>query len=211
VQRLYVVAHTESIHHIEGRVGGGYDTDLTTRGRRQASAVAEALASTIGAQPAGALALFSSPLRRAAQTAVAIGARLDLTPNLDACLREIGCGIAEGRPQGWLEAHYRPFPEGSARLDHQICEGAETRRSAAARIFPAVARLRDDPRPTGIVVTHGFAHSFVVAAWLNLPREVMAQARFRTSPGAITTLEVEPEGEFTLRALALTSHLSAVS
>lgn len=211
MQRLIVVAHTESIHHVERRVGGGYDTDLTPRGRRQASAVADALAATLGPRPAGSLALLCSPLRRAAQTAEVIGARLDTSPEFDPDLREIGCGVAEGRPVAWLEARYRPFPDGSARLDHQICEGAETRRSAAARIFPAVARLRDDPRNTGIVVTHGFAHSFVVAAWLNLPAEVMAQTRFRTEPGAITTLEAEPGGEFTLRALAEASHLAGVS
>lgn len=45
---LFVVTHTESIHHVENKVGGWYDTDLTPRGQRDAEATAERLAMLVG-------------------------------------------------------------------------------------------------------------------------------------------------------------------
>ena len=36
---IYLVAHGEARHHVEGLVGGWYDSDLTELGQRQAQAV----------------------------------------------------------------------------------------------------------------------------------------------------------------------------
>jgi len=67
---LFVVTHTQSIHHVENKVGGWYDTGLTPRGEIDARATAERLASMIGG---GDVEIFSSDLRRASQTAAIIG------------------------------------------------------------------------------------------------------------------------------------------
>ncbi|WP_289020342.1 histidine phosphatase family protein [uncultured Ornithinimicrobium sp.] len=40
MRNLYVVAHPEATHHTDGLVGGWYDSDLTARGRRHATAIA---------------------------------------------------------------------------------------------------------------------------------------------------------------------------
>jgi broad specificity phosphatase PhoE len=37
---IYVVAHTQSEHHVQKLVGGWYDSELTEFGRLQADAVA---------------------------------------------------------------------------------------------------------------------------------------------------------------------------
>jgi probable phosphoglycerate mutase len=77
---IYVVAHTQSEHHVQKLVGGWYDSELTEFGRLQADAVAERLASILGREPE--VEIFSSDLRRAAQTAEPVGRRLgrDVVP-----------------------------------------------------------------------------------------------------------------------------------
>ncbi|MBV9444385.1 MAG: histidine phosphatase family protein [Streptosporangiaceae bacterium] len=75
-----------------------FDGDLTDTGRRQATELAERLAS------ARLTGLFCSPLRRARQTAEVLGRRLRLriTAELDD-LRELNVGALDGRndPEAW--------------------------------------------------------------------------------------------------------------
>ena len=47
VKNIFVVTHTEATHHLENKVGGWYDSDLTYRGSREADTVAEHLAALI--------------------------------------------------------------------------------------------------------------------------------------------------------------------
>jgi probable phosphoglycerate mutase len=42
MQTLYLVTHPQSVHHVEGRGGGWYDTHPMERGRAQAAAIAAA-------------------------------------------------------------------------------------------------------------------------------------------------------------------------
>ncbi|MET8798058.1 histidine phosphatase family protein [Nocardia sp. NPDC004568] len=106
MRTVHVVTHPEATHHVDRVVGGWYDSRLTATGERDAEAVAEAVRSRI---PHGAdVELFSSDLRRTAQTAAVIGAALDLTPVYDARLREKSYGEAGGRPQQWLDRRFVP-------------------------------------------------------------------------------------------------------
>lgn len=62
MRTLYVVTHPEATHHVEGVVGGWYDSQLTSAGVRTAVSIAQALRSQI---PDGAeVELFSSDLQR---------------------------------------------------------------------------------------------------------------------------------------------------
>jgi len=47
MRNVYVVAHAQSLHHIERRVGGWYDTSLTDLGREQAEKTGRFLKSAI--------------------------------------------------------------------------------------------------------------------------------------------------------------------
>lgn len=44
---LFVITHTESVHHIENKVGGWYDTGLTEQGQKNAHAAAERLLNSL--------------------------------------------------------------------------------------------------------------------------------------------------------------------
>ena len=202
---VFVVTHTESLHHVENTVGGWYDTGLTPRGERDAQATAEWLAALVAGR---AVEIFSSDLMRASQTAAIIGARLDRPVTTRPDLREISYGIAGGKPQAWLDARYSPAPIDN-RLDHDCgIEGAETRRDVARRVFPCVDAIVARPCETQIIVTHGFTLSLVIAAWMKLPVDAVGFVAFPAKPGSITHLR---EDDFwrnrAVVGLADTTHL----
>ena len=108
VRTLYVVAHPEAEHHLSRVVGGWHDSALTGRGRARATLIATRLRELV---PAGEVVqVYTSDLRRASQTAEAIAAELDADPAYDKRLREKSYGIAEGKPQTWLDERLIPPP-----------------------------------------------------------------------------------------------------
>ncbi|SDF19469.1 probable phosphoglycerate mutase [Blastococcus aurantiacus] len=188
MRRLYVVTHPEAAHHLSGEVGGWSDTELSERGLRQADAVAARIRELVPAD--AAVQLHSSDLTRTVQTAEAIGARLDVQPVLLPGLREKSYGVAEGRPQAWLDARFVPPSPTGDRMDHsEGIEGAETRREFAVRVYAAVDRILAGPGAHHVVVTHGFALTFVVCAWIRMPLEATGYVNFRSTSGGITVLE----------------------
>jgi len=187
VKHLYVVTHTQSKHHIERLVGGWYDSELTDLGLIQAALIGRRLRELV---PEDApVELYSSDLKRAYQTAEAI-ARLVRAPiQATADLREKSYGEAEGKPQAWLDERF-VFPRKTGnRLDHhEGIAGAETRRHIAARVYRAMDRILASPCPYQIVVTHGFALTFVVAAWIKMPIDAAGHIAVTSTSGGITHL-----------------------
>ena len=96
---LLLLRHAESEGNATGRIQGWADFGLTELGRQQAEAAARHLAD------AGAVALYSSPLRRARDTAVIVAEHtgLDVVDLPD--LREYRFGEAQGLL--WSEAQER--------------------------------------------------------------------------------------------------------
>ncbi|WP_253181989.1 histidine phosphatase family protein [Cellulosimicrobium cellulans] len=161
---VHVVTHPQATHHVERRVGGQHDSDLTAAGLRDAERIASALRERIPA--AAERRLVSSDLLRTRRTAEAVAHALEVAPTFDGRLREKSNGAAHGRPQAWSDARFVPPPAVGDRLDHdEGVEGAETRRDLAVRVYAAVTDLLADEHGDHlVVVTHGFAATFVVAA-----------------------------------------------
>ncbi|PST27131.1 histidine phosphatase family protein [Mesorhizobium plurifarium] len=182
---LFVVTHTQSIHHAENKVGGWYDTSLTPRGEIDARATAERLASLVGDEDAE---IFSSDLLRASQTAAIIAKRLHRPVVSTADLREISYGLAGGMPSDWLAERQTAAPDDN-RMDHRGgIEGAETRRDTASRVYRCVESVVERPCERQIIVTHGFALTFVIAAWIKMPLDAAGYVSFPAQPGSITHL-----------------------
>ncbi|MFE9323816.1 histidine phosphatase family protein [Nocardia sp. NPDC052278] len=184
---IYVIAHPEATHHVEGLVGGWYNSQLTPAGLRAADAIADALRSRIPAQVG--VELFSSDLQRAAQTAAVIGNLLHVPSILDPPLREKSYGEAEGKLQQWLDQRFMRPPAVGERMGHdEGIPGSETIAAFARRIYSAMDAIRERDCDRQIVVTHGGAITFIVAAWTMLPIESLGYARFHAAPGSITEL-----------------------
>jgi probable phosphoglycerate mutase len=187
VRTVHVVTHPESTHHVERLVGGWYDSELTPAGLAAAGSIGAALRARI---PAGsAVVLCSSDLRRTLQTARAIGAALNVPVTTDPRLREKSYGEAEGRPQAWLDERFIAPPAVGDRLHHhEGVAGAETRWSLASRVYESLDRILESDAEHHVVVTHGFAATFVLAAWIGMPLESVGYVAFGVSSGSITEL-----------------------
>jgi probable phosphoglycerate mutase len=91
---FYFLRHGETEANVARLISGGREVDLTARGREQAREAALVL----GAEPISAI--YSSPLRRARETAEPIAAALRLPVSIIAELAERGRGALEGTPIG---------------------------------------------------------------------------------------------------------------
>ena len=187
MRRIYVVAHPESRHHVDDLVGGWYDSELTEHGHHQAALVARRLREMV---PVGeSVAVHTSDLQRAAQTAAHVAPALGVDATTCTDLREKSYGVAEGRPQAWLDERFVPPPaQGDRMHHHEGIEGSETKHDFAERIYRALAAVESDPATHQVVVTHGFAVTFLVAAWIRMPIETTGYVNFRASSGGITVL-----------------------
>ncbi len=187
MRNIYVVTHPEATHHVEGVVGGWHDSRLTPAGARAAASIAEALRSRI---PGDAqVELFSSDLQRALQTARVVGDLLHVEPVLDRRLREKSYGEAEGKPREWLNQRFVPPPAAGDRMEHdEGVPGAETKMAFAQRVYAATDAILESSREHQVIVTHGFAVTFVLASWIRMPIESVGYVNFRAGCGSITVL-----------------------
>ncbi|MEV6559738.1 histidine phosphatase family protein [Nocardia sp. NPDC051756] len=184
---MYVIAHPESTHHVDGLVGGWYDSPLTPAGLRAAAAIAESLRAAIPAH--AEVELYSSDLQRAAQAADVIGELLHVPPVLDSRLREKSYGEAEGRTQEWLRQRFITPPAIGERMGHHDgIPGSETMGAFGERIYTAMAAIEQTHCEHQIVVTHGGVITFAVGSWTRLPLDALAYARFNGPSGSITEL-----------------------
>lgn len=207
---VHVVTHPEATHHVEGLVGGQFDSELTPRGEREAAAIAAELRERV---PATArVAVASSDLRRTRRTAELVAGVLGVEPTLDPRLREKSYGEAGGRPQAWLDARFVPPPAVGDRLHHdEGVTGAETRFDVAVRAYGAMTDLLGLDVDELVVVTHGFTAGLLVAAWIGMPIEAAGHVAFPVRSGSITTLR--EDGRFHNRgvvAVGEVDHLHTV-
>ncbi|TRW88393.1 histidine phosphatase family protein [Mycolicibacterium sp. 018/SC-01/001] len=169
VRRLIMLRHGQTEFNAGNRMQGQLDTDLSDLGREQATIAAEVLAKR---QP---LRIVSSDLRRALDTAVALGDRCGQPVSVDERLRETHLGdwqgmthlevddVAPGARLAWRDdARWAPH-------------GGESRVDVADRSLPLVRELFADESEWGtderpvVLVAHGGLIAALTAALLDLP------------------------------------------
>ena len=98
VRALLLVRHGATAHTAEGRFSGctGLDPELSEVGLRQARLLAAELRRTSASSDRPVDAVACSPVRRARETATALGEALGLPVQVDDDLREIDFGVWEG-------------------------------------------------------------------------------------------------------------------
>jgi probable phosphoglycerate mutase len=175
VRRLVMLRHGQTGYNATNRMQGQLDTELSDLGRDQAVAAAEVLAKR---QP---LAIVSSDLRRALDTAVALGERSGQAVLVDTRLRETHLGDWQGMTHLEVDAA-APGARLAWRDDARWApHGGESRVDVAARSMPLVSELideqtewgldqrGDDPERPVVLVTHGGLIAALTAALLGLP------------------------------------------
>jgi broad specificity phosphatase PhoE len=160
--KLYFARHGESeanVQRIHWNKPHGYG--LTDKGREQAEALAADLADIPFA------AIYCSPILRAAQTAEIVGQRLVLTPQVADELREVDCGILEGKPSdpaspnaGWrIVVQWMVHDNHDARFESaDKGRPGESYHDITARFMPfidSVAEIYRHTEANVLLISHG--------------------------------------------------------
>ncbi|MFI5782109.1 histidine phosphatase family protein [Nocardia sp. NPDC051570] len=164
-----MLRHGQTEWNAVDRMQGQTDTDLSELGRRQAKDAARELVSH------EAIAIVSSDLRRAYDTAVALADHTAHDVVLDSRLRETSLGAWEGLTHLEVDARY-PGARQQWRLDPTFTPpGGENKLEVGTRALPVVRELfaerADWPGRTIILVAHGGLIAALTAALLDLPEK----------------------------------------
>ena len=171
VRHLVLLRHGQTKSNADSRMQGQIDTELTDLGRAQAFAAAEVLAKR---QP---LLIVSSDLRRAHDTAIALGECAGLPVRKDERLRETHLGDWQGLTHHQVDAS-APGKRQQWREDATLApHGGESRIDVADRSIPLVAEIFDNEPQWGaddcerpvVLVAHGGLIAALCAALLDLP------------------------------------------
>ncbi len=198
---LTLVRHGESAYNAEGRIQGQSDVPLSELGRRQSEAVADAVAG------APVEAIYSSPLRRALETAQPIAIRTGVPIATDPRLMEIDAGVFQNRlrtelPERYPE-EYRRWLSGDP--DFTI-PGGESRRDLMVRGGDFLLAIREARHAHAVVVTHGGLLSAALKVLLDIPAH---RHPFRLENGSISRIEWT-DGSVKVLSLNETCHLHHV-
>jgi alpha-ribazole phosphatase len=169
--RLLLCRHGETARKAHGRCHGRLDVGLSALGRRQAVALAAKLATE------ELRAAYTSPLRRARDTAEVVAARYRLTPISVDGLSEIDLGRFEGLTyeeaerrfpnvyRQWMECPLRVrFPDGedydallrrTAAAIEEICGGHQDETVAVVTHAGPLRALLQPCDPFGLEVAYG--------------------------------------------------------
>jgi broad specificity phosphatase PhoE len=181
--RLLWVRHAQA----RGERGIGPETPLSELGRRQAQALADAMRESTRAD-----VLYTSPFRRAVETAATLARALDLEPIEDVRLAEFTLGIedamsmaevAEQRPdlQVWRSEHGPP--------------GGETLGEFTARVASFCEDVvRRHAGGTLLVVAHAGTIDAALRWTVGLPAESPWQHEFELRNASITEVHCWPDG-----------------
>jgi len=167
---IMLLRHGESEGNAQGRMQGRRDYPLSALGREQAARAA----AFIGASGLALHAVYTSPLKRAFETA-SIVAALGVRPEalVDEDLPEIGAGSLEGLNEAEIsvrhpEFMHRPLSETGDFADY----GGESNADVQARLTRLMARLQARHRLAEervLLVGHGGFHYQLVKALLCEP------------------------------------------
>jgi broad specificity phosphatase PhoE len=183
--RVILARHGETAANRDGLGLGLQDPPLTEKGRLQADALAEALAA------AKVEAIYSSPLRRALDTAAAIASHHGLEVLVDEGLTEMNVGELDGLTFDEMRARYPDF------LSRWVSEeagtlkmpGGECLQDVQDRALECLRRLTErHERGPIVLVTHNFTIHMLLCHSLNMA--ICDFRRLRHDLAAFSTLEV---------------------
>lgn len=191
--RITIIRHGQTEWNRDGLIQGHTDIALDDVGIEQAERLGERFR---GAEPA---TVYSSDLKRAAQTAVALARRLGVEVQLEPLLRERNLGEWEGL--AWPE-----FARQVAGLEDRLRSrppGGESLLDVWERLQRFVAQL---PMEDCYIVTHGGTGCALLARLLC--DQLEASRSFRLGNTAVSVVASRHDGSFFLESYNCLSHLN---
>ncbi len=184
--RLLLIRHAESVGNRELRLQGQAEFPLTERGRRQAKELAASLAER------QVIAVYSSPIRRALDTAEAIASPLGLTVEVQTALQEYDFGKLSGLT--WPEIReQRPqlieqlLSDSSDYPNYPGEEGRELFRQRVCEALWAIAERHAGEESVAVVTHAGPIGVFLLDV---LQRGYQRPMPFTVDNASVTTVEI---------------------
>ncbi|MBI5419725.1 MAG: histidine phosphatase family protein [Deltaproteobacteria bacterium] len=191
---IKLLRHAETAAQHAGCLIGSADLPLAPEGRRKASLLAPRIA---GERPAR---LYCSPLRRARETAEALGEALGMTPEIDPELREIDFGRWEGMTFDSVRESDPEAVDRWARFEPGFTfPGGESIGDFLARVRRAAERMAGCGAAAVLAVTHGGVIRATICHFLGLPPR--NYVLFDVKPASLTRLEIH-DGKGVLTGLS---------
>ncbi len=154
--KLILVRHGETVWNLEQRVQGVSDIELSERGREQAKILGRCL------QNEAIERIVSSPLKRAYQTAQAIGRFHAVDIEIDEDLRELDQGVFEGLTFREMRKRYASFlSRWAVDPGPLVIPGGESLVDLQQRAWPAIEQIIAVSRNT-LVVSHNFTIAVIL-------------------------------------------------
>ena len=181
--KLYIIRHGQTDWNVEGKIQGRQDIPLNDMGRRQARALADGMKS----RPVASV--YSSPQKRAMETAEAIAGPLGLTVKAVPQLMEIGYGDWEGRSAEDILTTDRELYESWWQHPATVAPpGGETLNQVDERCRQAWDMIRSGMKGDTIFINNSKSH-FIVHLLEGQPeaKEIVV------SNASITTMDYDPE------------------
>jgi broad specificity phosphatase PhoE len=205
---LYLVRHGQTDLSRENRFCGAIDPPLNDVGLRMAEAFGVAYA-----KKGPWDAIYSSPSQRARDTAAALASRVELTPSIDAGLREISYGEWESLRHEDAKTRWPDvYAYWAADTASRATPGGETAFQVAARAALSLERIKREhagaARPRRVlVVSHKATIRILACAMLGLDVRLFRD-RIAQKVAAVSRFDLKPAGAL-LTFLGDTSHLPA--
>ena len=198
--KIYLIRHGETRWNREERVQGATDVPLNENGVRQARCLEKALSGiTLDA-------VYSSPLKRAFDTAHLLAGDRHLPVQVLPELTEVGFGLWEGKTIPEIIAmDPEKFDRWKAKPTEELPEGGESHESIHERVQRAVDRIASGLGETCAVISHGGIQVYLAEYLL---RKEAEKRDIRMKNASITLVDYEPEsGRGKLVFMDDTSHL----
>lgn len=192
---VHLVLHGETIWHVDNRYAGSSDIALTPKGIEQAEALA------MWAKAFRPDVVVSSNQQRALDTAAPAVDALGLTLRVDARLRELDFGLAEGMTQEEMRAKFssRLTEFLNAPADNPL-PGGESPRTAVYRLRTAFDELcREHCGQHLLIVMHSTAMRLLLCDLFGLDLNAYRTTFPAVGNGALTTVRVQGQRSSLLR------------
>ena len=162
---IYIARHGETDWNVERRIQGSTDIPLNENGIRQAYSLSKYLERQLSLEERSLSSIFTSPLKRAKETAEIVGKLLHLPVKEISGLEEMSFGVCEGK--SWLEAkkeYPKELEEWEENKRFRRIPGGESYQEVLNRFFSAYSLIQKklaEEKPDVkkekdiLIITHG--------------------------------------------------------
>jgi broad specificity phosphatase PhoE len=196
--RLILVRHGETVWNKERRVQGISNIELSKAGLLQAERVAASLKNE------NITSIYTSPLKRAYQTAFRISAYHSAPITIVKELQEMNQGDFEGLSfKDLTEKHADFLKQWLTNPESCVMPNGESLAMLQARAWPVIERVLKNKR-NSVVVAHNFTITTILCKFMNLSLSQFRQVH--VDPGSKTVVEIQ-DNVTTVKTLNDVSHL----